>query len=220
MKRTLTLLSLASFFSYAHAQCTDLPIPANAVVVSTSGPQVIFGGSVWVCGGVTTTIQGIGLTVYAESGANVTVNGNYCIGFAKGPGTFTSEGDTCFWSYEPTVTFSSFGSMNLGSPCDPITFDYSTAPLAGCPEASGVEEIASPVLHAEVAPNPADDRLRVVVEGGILQAAQVVDMNGREVLNASGDRAKEMDVHALPQGAYAVRIRTDKGLLTERFNKR
>lgn len=70
-----------------------------------------------------------------------------------------------------------------------------------------------------LAPNPA--RTEVNVEAGCaVREVVVTDMVGRRVLHKEchgGEQSIALDVSLLPQGCYAVRISTDRGVLTEKL---
>lgn len=218
MKRPITLAALAlSSFSLL-AQCENIPVAGNATVISTNGNFTQMGGSVWVCSGVVASIDGIGLTIYAEANTQLTVSGNFMIGFAKGPSTITNFGDTCFWSHEPSVTYMGIGAINFGSPCTPFSYDYAQAPANGC-VVNSVAEAANMEVRAELLPNPAHDQLSVRVSGTTLRSVDVLDMSGRELLHAFNDQARLLDVHELLPGNYVLHLRTDKGTLMQRFMK-
>lgn len=219
MTRSITLSFLLAATYVLHAQCTDLPLPTNAVVVTTSGTTNPPPGSVWVCGGLDVTLIVDFTTIYVEPGSTVQVIGSYNTGFMKGPGSLSAQCDTCFWEYEPTVTFMPIsGSLNMGAPCDPITYDYSQAPSPGCPNVSAVNEVAATDVRLQLAPNPVADRLNVQANGHTLLGITVLDMTGREVLQASAMNAS-YDVSTLRAGSYIARIRTERGLVSLRFLK-
>lgn len=218
MKRPITLSILALSYLGLQAQCENIPLPASATVISTNGSYTLMGGSVWVCSGVAASITGIALTIYAEANTELAVNGNYMIGFAKGPSTITTFGDTCFWSYESNVNYIGSGNMNFGSPCVPLSFDYSQAPANGC-VVNSVTEVSAPRVDIELLPNPAQDHLTVRVSGTTLHSVDVLDMAGRHLLSAYGDQARSLDVQQLLSGNYLLRLRTDSGVRMERFMK-
>lgn len=84
-----------------------------------------------------------------------------------------------------------------------------------------IEELA--LANITVHPNPAQDHVAIDLSGfpGDLQSAQLSDMQGRTVLDEArfqrtGDQAL-LDLSAVPQGAYLLRLRTDKGMWTDRL---
>jgi len=86
----------------------------------------------------------------------------------------------------------------------------------------GIDE--DPALGAiAVHPNPAKDKLIIDLSGfpGILESVQLVDMQGRTVLDKgtfTGLRDQAIvDVSAVPEGAYLLRMGTDKGVRNERL---
>ncbi len=84
---------------------------------------------------------------------------------------------------------------------------------------TGVEEIpAGNTL--KIYPNPAKDELRI--ESGDLRVENV------EILDVSGKKLSKSDIHisansvnvsTLPKGMYFIQIKTDKGVVTEKFTK-
>lgn len=218
MKRPFTLSSLVLSVLSLSAQCENVPMPSSVTVITTNGNYTQVGGSFWVCSGVQASINGMGLTIYAEANTELAVNGDYIIGFAKGPSTITNVGDTCFWSYENNVVYMGTGNLNFGSPCVPLSYDYTQAPTNGC-VVNSVAEAVNPDVRAELLPNPAQDHLAVRVTGTTLRAADVLDMSGRELQHAYNDQARLLDVQQLLPGNYLLRLRTDKGTLMQRFQK-
>ncbi len=86
----------------------------------------------------------------------------------------------------------------------------------------GIDE--DPALGAiAVHPNPAKDKLTIDLSGfpGTLESVQLVDMQGRTVLDKgtfTGLRDQAIvDVSAVPEGAYLLRMGTDKGVRNERL---
>ena len=205
MKRTTTLLLLSATTYFAHAQCTDISIPNTAIVVNTSGTTDPPPGAVWVCGGVDVTIMGDYHELYIESGSTVQVVGNFCVGFMKGPGTLNSIGDTCIWSIEPTVTFMPSGSFNIGSPCTPVTYDYTSAPTPGCAGVTGVDEVVAPGT-LQVMPNPASTMFTVNTNDGLAWSHELLDASGRVLQRLSARTGlTTFDVSTLAPGRYILR---------------
>ncbi len=86
----------------------------------------------------------------------------------------------------------------------------------------GIEE--DPALGAiTVHPNPAKDKLTIDIAGfpGTLESVQLVDMQGRTIWdNGKFQGARDqavVDVSAVPEGAYLLRLLTDKGTRNERL---
>lgn len=88
------------------------------------------------------------------------------------------------------------------------------------PEGSfiGVEQ-PQDAASVRLTPNPA--RTEVTVEAGCaVRSMEVVDIMGRTVIrkdNPSGAQRAALDVSRLPQGCYAVRLNTARGILTEKL---
>lgn len=86
----------------------------------------------------------------------------------------------------------------------------------------GIDE--DPALGAiTVHPNPAKDKLTIDLNGfpGTMETVQLIDMQGRTILDKSssssvGDRAV-VDLSDVPEGAYLLRLSTDKGVRNERL---
>lgn len=217
MKRHFLLPFLALAAHGLVAQCSDVPISNDAVVINSNGTYTYpIGTHVWVCSGVTATISGPYLLVFAESNTDLTVMGDNAVGFIKQPGSLESIGDNCTWAYGDGVSVTHIGNVNTGYPCE-ITYDYSAAPSNGCVGVAGLaEHERSGAL--EVFPDPAQDMLTIRVDG-VLHMVEVLDMSGRMVVQARGTGGRALDVRALRAGTYIVRVHTDGGMLTERFIK-
>lgn len=94
-------------------------------------------------------------------------------------------------------------------------------------ETVGVQDALRNAIGIDVFPNPAQYRLTLTYgsQGGNMQV-EVLDANGREVLNTSIQAAlgignQTLDVGALPQGLYLVRVTDRRGQQgTCRFVKR
>ena len=71
-----------------------------------------------------------------------------------------------------------------------------------------------------IAPNPARTEVRVEA-GCTVREVVVTDMVGRSVLHRDchdGEQSVTLDVSRLPKGCYAVRVGTDRGVLTEKLS--
>ncbi len=79
------------------------------------------------------------------------------------------------------------------------------------------------LANISIHPNPAQDRFVIDLGGfhGSTEAVQLIDAQGRLIMDRTpikqaGGRA-EVDVSAIPDGVYIVRLHTDKGMWNERL---
>jgi hypothetical protein len=93
---------------------------------------------------------------------------------------------------------------NAGTVTGSVTFCSS-------PCAVGIEEVAG-TLSVDLYPNPASDQVFINAQKQI-QQVDVVDVSGRLVLTATGNRRNiSIDISQIPAGWYAVIVRLDSGL--------
>lgn len=134
-------------------------------------------------------------------------------------------------------------ALTLGTPVSYFPIEYMTekwptcvevfdickgvTPAIGKPVFSGINELNKSVKNEQVKqmsvyPNPASNSLSLQVPSGInLRKVVVMDMNGREVYssNNAAETAAGIDISMLPEGVYAVRVETNKGLHLMKFIK-
>lgn len=220
MRHIVTLLITATTIGTSHAQCSELPILSNATLIDASGTVDPPPGAVWICGGLDVTILGSFHNLYIEPNCTVQVIGSFNDGFMKGPGTLTTDCDTCFWQFDPSVQFVPIGGdLNMGFPCEPVTFNYADAPANGCTSGVGMLEHTASAVQVELSPNPATDRVSIRWAGATVLRSDVVDLSGRTVLVFPAQNNGVYDVSSLPEGRYLARIQSDQGIRVATFNK-
>jgi len=84
------------------------------------------------------------------------------------------------------------------------------------PDLSNIESIA--IENVDIFPNPVKDELRV--EGGDLtiKKVEILEITGKTIYQFN-DLKNQINVSALPQGIYFVKIETNKGIVTKKFIK-
>ncbi len=90
-----------------------------------------------------------------------------------------------------------------------------------CDMLSATSEVTAS-SQVTIIPNPASDKITVFAAGGYIEAASIIDLNGKEVLaqNINSNRSFEVDVTDLIDGLYLVQLKFKDGVtVTERFMK-
>jgi len=68
-------------------------------------------------------------------------------------------------------------------------------------------------------PNPVRDELRIENGEWRIEKVEILDLTGKIILNSQLSILHSVNVSALPQGIYIVKLKTDKGIVTEKFIK-
>ena len=68
-------------------------------------------------------------------------------------------------------------------------------------------------------PNPVDKVLHIDPANVGIRYLEVFDLQGRLIIKASEVQDNQIDVSALPQGIYILKIETDKGIMTKKLVK-
>jgi len=102
-------------------------VPADAMILKSSGQIADNGVFVWVCNGATAGIMGNGSTVLAVSGSEANINGNSATAYVKSGGTVTANGKSATIVHEAgaNVTINGTGTQTS---CKTITVDSTNAP--------------------------------------------------------------------------------------------
>jgi len=80
---------------------------------------------------------------------------------------------------------------------------------------TGIENGESTIL---VYPNPAKDILHIKVENEIIESVSILDMNGRSLMNESGNLSSEINLKInLSNGVYIIHIQTGHGLVRQKL---
>jgi uncharacterized protein YhhL (DUF1145 family) len=83
---------------------------------------------------------------------------------------------------------------------------------------SGLENVTVENF-VQIFPNPVRNELRIATaENLIIKGLEIVDLSGKTYYQINKS-TNQVDVSALPQGVYFVRIETDKGIVAKRFVK-
>jgi uncharacterized repeat protein (TIGR02543 family) len=81
----------------------------------------------------------------------------------------------------------------------------------------GITEIESTTTN--IYPNPAKDELRIESNGLTITKLEIVDLSGKTIVNLKSEIVNSINVSALPQGVYFVKMETDNGIVTRKFVK-
>ena len=82
---------------------------------------------------------------------------------------------------------------------------------------TGIETITNGKLR--IYPNPVRDELRIENGEWRIEKVEILDLTGKIILNSQLSILHSVNVSALPQGIYIVKLKTDKGIVTEKFIK-
>jgi uncharacterized repeat protein (TIGR02543 family) len=83
--------------------------------------------------------------------------------------------------------------------------------------ATGISEIES--ANVKIYPNPAKDELRIETGELLIKRVEIVDITGKIIINCQLPVINSINVSALSQGVYFIRVETDKEIVTEKFVK-
>ena len=86
-----------------------------------------------------------------------------------------------------------------------------------CEGETGIAETAAEKIS--IYPNPAKYELKIITYELIINNVQITDLAGKIIYNSSFILNNSINVSALPQGVYLVKIYTDKGITTQKFIK-
>ena len=221
MKKCLVILLIALDCMFpAQAQFT-IAIPPNAIVVNSttgsSGTNKIF----WICDHDTLTGSGIDMTYFMELGSSFSGSGISKNAYLKTLASISGSGiDDSIWHVA--------GSTMLLNPaydslCTAIVFDYSDAPLPGCPIAAAVREDPR-IIRLKVYPNPATDYVFIKsMEAGLqIKSVRLADLHGRECAfsNEGAGELIRLDVSWLPAGTYTLLAETSRGRVVHFVSKK
>lgn len=142
---------------------------------------------------------------------------------------FTPVGDT-IGDYFATINamMSDPGSYLYvvnNAPCAPDTAIVVVSVLPTPCQVGLAEEDDLPPIMLSVQPNPSEGSITVVFRSGPArgpQSLEVLDMNGRTLWHeplriAAGEQQMDLDLSALPAGAYLLRMRSPDGTAVRRF---
>jgi len=73
--------------------------------------------------------------------------------------------------------------------------------------------------HIRIYPNPVKNKLTIENGGGIIKNVQIFDISGRKIANGKLSDDKSIDVSFLSDGMYILKIETETGMQTLKFNK-
>ncbi|QQR87127.1 MAG: T9SS type A sorting domain-containing protein [Flavobacteriales bacterium] len=201
--RTLPTLFAIPLALAASAQC-NVSIPSTATVITANGLVSANSESFWVCNGVAVTFSGNGNTIYSESGAIVALTGMNNTLIAKGFGSAGGSSNTV-WA-ENSATIVDQGTNNTINDCNPVVFNYTNAPSNGC--AVGIEE--NTLSGVSIYPTTSTDgRITVETKGAWLDQVLVMNALGQQVMAVPGKGLTVIDMSALGNGVYFLRLTAD-----------
>jgi hypothetical protein len=195
----------------AWAQFT-VAIPPNAIVVNStqgsSGVDKVF----WICENDTLTGSGVDMTYFLEKGASFSGSGISKNAYMKTLSSIGGSGiDDSIW-HEPGANM--MLNPAYDSLCTAVVFDYTDAPVPGCPATTGLAGDAR-VIRINVYPNPATDRvtLESTDAGVLIESVELSDKRGRKVMRMESLHRQKISLSIagrLP-GLYVLRILTGRG---------
>lgn len=215
--RTLYALLTLLLTLPAFSQCTNVQIFPTSVVVNTDQTiDVPFGGTFWVCSGITATFTGMGYIINIEPNSNVTLNGSNGIVYAEEGCSIVINGTLNAVIHDPAATVTDNGTNSTVQPCPgPLNYDYSNTPVGGCPV--GIDETEEDwTLDLYLDPN--SGIVTINSEGATIRTIEVYSLNGTLVpAERISPNAIDMRGHSL--GTYFFRIESDKGTVTKRLTR-
>jgi hypothetical protein len=111
-------------------------------------------------------------------------------------GLFDGEVEEAGADFDPS--FTTFEPSSFGQQYNSWIFKLSNKPL-------GVEDTDLTTSRFEYYPNPVKD---ILYFGESVETVEVYDLNGRKVLNREGNTINSIDLSALPQSAYIIKVST------------
>jgi len=103
-----------------------------------------------------------------------------------------------------------------------ILFDNYILKAVATSNLLNVEDFTSKEATIAIYPNPATDLLNIKIDGSnAINAIQIVDLNGRQILNRTFDNVIEaqIDVNDLSSGMYLINISSGDKSVTKKFLK-
>lgn len=205
MRTTTTILLLQAAVTAA-AQCTQA-VPSNATVVTADPATGSYTGqNVWVC-----DIQGAFLgsqsTYFIEDGAFVAINGNNNTVYSKTGLLYLGGNNNIVYVEGSTGLVTDQGTGNAVSSCPSMTFNYGSAPAAGC-SGVGIVEISLDLVQIHPTTS-ADGRITVETRGAWLDQVLVMNALGQQVMAVPGKGLAVIDMSALGKGVYFLRLMAD-----------
>ena len=107
---------------------------------------------------------------------------------------------------DPCPSVSGTGTLICMTENDTVQYGLNVGGLGACDIFLGMA--TSDGSAAQVAPNPSTGIFTVSVEGGLVPACRVLDLQGREVLRTVGGT---IDLGTRPSGTYLLIVSTDRG---------
>lgn len=95
--------------------------------------------------------------------------------------------------------------------------DSQTSFSTNCPATNGISEVKKGVLN--VYPNPVQNELFVELENEEITQMDILNLSGQVVKSIGNNASKSIDVSALTQGVYFLKVHTENGTSTNRFVK-
>ena len=147
--------------------------------------------------------------------ANTNNENFWFIGLTENPSLTCLQVDDVAWSNDPanwdeTLT-NMYGHFFY-------SFDAQTDFSADCGIASSINFIENPSLPFSIFPNPTNQQLNIEIENAEISQINIIDLSGKIVRTVS-QNASAIDVSNLDNGIYFIKIKTDKGILNNRFIK-
>jgi len=203
-----------------HGQYT-VAIPPTAIVVDTTTGSAGVGKVFWICAHDTLTGSGVDMTYFMEEGSYFSGSGISKNAYMKTLSYISGSGiDDSIW-YETGATV--MLNPAYDSLCASIVFDYTDAPVPGCPVPSSVRNDPR-IIHVNVYPNPATDfvTVRCADSGNRIDALMLYDDRGRQVMApaASPATSRKVGLNGLPSGMYLLEVVTTRGTAVHWVTKR
>jgi len=82
---------------------------------------------------------------------------------------------------------------------------------------SAIKVIGQQDIH--IYPNPVKNKLTIENGVGMIKNVQIFDISGRKIANGKLSDDKSIDVSFLSAGMYVLKIETETGIQTFKFNK-
>ncbi len=202
--------------AYENGDSTGTPIPNTLWIWNLSNGGSGFYQYFWDFGDGTSSTAAFPTHTYADNGPYI-----LCLTISDSEGCTDTHCDSVSVNEDGFLNgliVEGHGTSHNGQPRSGFTINVVDPLHMGAPDALGTQLTAFP--------NPVMDRLTVTFmhKGGTRVTADVIDANGRRVLNqplraGTGVNRIDLDLGELPGGLYMLRLDTGSGVSTLRFVK-
>lgn len=137
------------------------------------------------------------------------------IGLTENPNLTCLQVDDVAWSNDPAnwdeTATNMYGHFYY-------SFDPQTNFSADCGITSSIDALENPNIPFSIFPNPTNQYLNIEIENVEISQIDIIDLSGKSVQIIS-QHTSTVDVSNLNHGIYFIKIKTDKGILNNRFVK-